>query len=186
MTVQSTIDLSKLADGETTLIGNDLGRKVFELLRTAIKSVPTGSNVEISLANVKATDASFPRESVVAVVKLFRGEVGFFLSGFRCQDLIDNWDYAAKAKEQAITVERGKGKYDVIGPELTGGAREVLDFALKEHIVTTAKVADKFGLSAPNASAKLKKLHQMGLLLGTKETAETGGLEYVYRAVRRG
>ena len=184
MTKTSTVDLKKIA-GKATLLGNELGRQVFNQLHQAFEGVQTGSIVEISLANIEATDASFPRESVISIAKLFCGEIGFFLSGFRSRDLLDNWDYAAKAKEQALIVEHGPGKYGVIGPELSGSLKEVLEFALKERTVTTSKVATKFDLSAPNASAKLKKLHQIGLVLGTKETAETGGLEYVYYSVRR-
>jgi predicted transcriptional regulator len=55
---------------------------------------------------------------------------------------------------------------------------------MKEETITTSKVAKKFDISAPNASAKMKRLHLMGLVLGTKESAETGGLEYVYKAIK--
>ncbi len=184
MSKATTLDLRRIA-GRPTLLGNELGRQVLRKLQEALEDVQPGSVVEISLANIEATDASFPRESVVSFAKLVRGEIGVFLSGFRSRDLRDNWDYAAKAKEQSIVVESGPGNYEVIGPNLTGGLTEILEFAWKERTVTTSKVAKKFDISAPNASAKLKKLNQLGLLLGNKETAETGGLEFVYKSVRR-
>jgi predicted transcriptional regulator len=77
----------------------------------------------------------------------------------------------------------GKG-YEIIGPPLTSGARAILDFVMNEGITTTSKVAEKFRLSAQNASAKLKKLFTQGVILGSKEAAETGGIEFVYRAIK--
>ena len=35
-----------------------------------------------------------------------------------------------------------------------------------------------------NASAKLKKLLSLGLVLGTKQAAESGGVEFVYTAIQ--
>ena len=55
---------------------------------------------------------------------------------------------------------------------------------MKEGEVSTAKVVQMFGVSAHNASAKLKKLFATGLILGRKTVAESGGLEFVYRAIK--
>jgi len=50
--------------------------------------------------------------------------------------------------------------------------------------VTTSKVSKKFDISVQSASARMKRLHQAGLVLGSKENAETGGLEYVFKAIQ--
>lgn len=181
----SVIQLSKHVGNRKFASGKELGRNVFEKLRMAVESSPDVLIFEVSLAGIQATDASFPRETVATLVKLYRGEKGFFVSHFASQDVVDNWDYAAQAKEVSLIMEKGRDKYDVIGLALSNGARELFDYAMKEGSVTTAKVTSKFDLSTQNASQKLKKLHQLGLLLGAKETAETGGLEYVYQAIRR-
>ena len=116
---------------------------------------------------------------------MFCGEKAFFLSGFATPDLMDNWDYAAKAKNQAvIVIHDDPREYDVIGPPVNAGTKELLDYVMREGVVTTSKVAKKFNVSPQNASAKMKKLHSLGLVLGTKETAESGGLEFVYHAIR--
>jgi predicted transcriptional regulator len=77
-----------------------------------------------------------------------------------------------------------KDGYEVIGPPLTTGAKELLDFIMKEGVTTTSQVVDKFGVSAQNASAKLKKLFRQGIILGAKESAESGGIEFVYKAIK--
>jgi hypothetical protein len=177
------IRLFEITGDREFLSGNEYGRSVFQQLQQLIIPSPERSIFGISLAGIKATDASFPRESVIALVKLLSGEAGIFLKDFTSKDLIDNWDYAAKAKNQPVIIIHNTG-YQVIGPELNEGMKELLDFVMTEKIVTTSKVSKKFDISAPNASAKLKKLHTMGLIMGAKEVAETGGLEYVYKAIR--
>lgn len=181
---RTTILLSDITGKKPFLSGNTLGKKVFQELLNAIDAHPDVLIFGISLKDILATDASFPRESVISLIKLQSGERGFFLKDFTSDDLLDNWDYAAKAKNQAVVVQKGSGRYDVIGPDLSESTKELLDFVMKEGIVTTSKVAKKFDVSAQNASAKMKKLHSMGLVLGSKETAETGGLEFVYQAIR--
>ena len=125
-----------------------------------------------------------PRESIISLAKARRGEIGFYLQDFEGKDLIDNWDYAAKAKEQPMIVFKEKG-FELIGPPLPAGSMELLTFIMKKDTVTTSLVAEKFQISSQNASGKLKKLHALGLLLATKEVAETGGIEFVYKAINR-
>jgi len=163
--------------------GNKQGRETYGKLLDFIDEHPTTNVFGMSLKGIEATDASFPRESVISLAKSKRGEVGFYLTGFATKDLIDNWDYAAKAKEQSIIILLENG-YDLIGPGLNSGQRELLDFIMNEGVVTTSKVADKFDVSAQNASGRLKKLHVLGLIMGAKEVAESGGMEFIYRAIK--
>ena len=179
---QTVIELFKLAGRKKILVGNERGRGVFQELRAVIAAEPSCQVYEVSLQGIDATDASFPRESVISLAKLLRGEKGIYLSHFASQDMLDNWDYAAKAKEQPIVVRDG-ASYRMLGPELGKRSREILDLAMRSQAVTTAMVSAEFDVSAQNASAALKKLHRLGLLPGDKEPAESGGLAYVYRAV---
>lgn len=178
------IRLARFAAGAPFLSGNESGRAVFQKLQKEIEASPDVDVFGISLDGIRATDASFPRESVVSLVKMLRGEKGFYLEDFANNDLLDNWDYAAKAKEQPIIVRQGAKKYRVIGPELNESTRELLDFVMSEGQVTTAKVARRFDISVQNASARMRRLHQTGLVLGNKESAESGGLEYVFKAIQ--
>ena len=102
---------------------------------------------------------------------------------FVSKDLKDNWDYAAKVKNQPMIV-LNENDYETIGHPLYAGAIELLDYTMKEGVVTTSKVAAKFGGTAQTASGKLRKLHGLGLIIGTKEVAESGGMEFVFRAIK--
>ena len=96
----------------------------------------------------------------------------------------NNWDYAAKAKGQTMIVIVRAG-YELIGVDIAPGLKKILDFVMKNKIVTTSKISSEFDISAQNASAKLKKLLSLGLVLATKQTAETGGMEFVYTAIQK-
>lgn len=184
--IQEIIFLSDLTGKKEFLSGNALGREVFQKLMNKVNATSGAAVFGISLKGIEATDASFPRESVVSLVKLFCGEKGFYLKDFlNNKDLIDNWDYAAKAKEQNVIVYQKGNNYIVIGPELADTTKQTLDFVIQEGTATTSKVMKHFDIpTAQTASARLKKLYELGLILGSKETAETGGLEFVYRAIK--
>lgn len=96
--------------------------------------------------------------------------------------MLDNWSYAAQAKEIPLTVWAEDG-YQVIGPEISSSTKELLDCVLPRRAVTAAKVAEALNISVANASTKLKKLKDQGFILRAEETAESGGIEYVYRAI---
>jgi hypothetical protein len=180
---QMKISLFDLA-GNQRLLGKQIGQAVFQKLQAKVGAHPEITIFGISLKGINATDASFPRESVISLAKMLCGEKGFYLEDFGSEDLFDNWNYAAKAKSQPVIVRKAGSRFTLIGPDLPEGMSELLDFVMKEEVTTTSQVAKKFDISTPNASAKMKRLHQMGLVLGNKETAETGGLEFVYKAIK--
>ena len=118
---------------------------------------------------------------VVALAKAYRGEKGFFLESLTNRDLLDNWNYAAQAKDQPLTVWNGKG-YEILGhPSET--VKELVAIVLSKGQVTAAKVASELGISVPNASTKLKKLVNQGYVLRIDEVAESGGTEYLYLGI---
>lgn len=170
--------------GSSSAFGNTEGREVYQKLLAELDAHPANKIIGISLKSVTRTDASFPRESVVSLAKSRSGEKGFYLQDFASRDLMDNWDYAAKAKGLSMIVFTSRG-YELIGNEISVGAKGLLDLVMSEGVVTTAKVAESLGVSAQNASAKLKKLHSLGLVLGAKQAAESGGMEFIYTAIKQ-
>lgn len=102
---------------------------------------------------------------------------------FGSEDMIDNWDYAAKAKDQPLIINKNK-EFRVIGPKLSADVLKLLTYIMENDTATSSVIAEEFDISAPNASMKLKKLLNLGLVIGSKETAESGGLEYVFSAIK--
>lgn len=137
----------------------------------------------ISLDGVEATDASFPRESVISVAKQLRGEKGFYLADLTNRDLIDNWSYAARAKEQPLVIWNNS-EFEIIGPELNKSTRDLIEYVLSKGSVLAAKVASDLGLSVPNASTRLKNLVSQGFIRRTEDVADSGGIEYRYSAIK--
>ena len=106
--------------------GNVQGKETYRKLAEFIDTHPSYNVFGISLREIEATDASFPRESVIALAKQYRGEKGFFLEGIKERDLVDNWNYAAKAKDQPLVIWEAE-EFEIIGPEVSSSTRILLD-----------------------------------------------------------
>jgi len=163
--------------------GNVEGKAVFRKLVDFIDANPHAKVIGISLDGIESTDASFPRESVIAVAKHYRGERGIFLTDLNDRDLIDNWTYAARAKDQPMVIWNAD-TFELIGPEINPSTRTLVDYVLDKRAVLASQAAADLGLSVQNASTRLKGLVAAGYFLRAEEAAGSGGIEFKYRAIR--
>jgi hypothetical protein len=163
--------------------GNIEGKEVFRKLVAMVEAEPHREIFGVSLSGIEATDASFPRESVIAVAKQFRQQKGFFLTDLTDRDLIDNWNYAAQAKEQPLVIWTAD-QFEIIGPELNAAARQLLEYVLTHRSVLASQTAADLGLSVQNASTRLKNLVSQGYVLRVEDVADTGGIEFKYQAIK--
>lgn len=176
------VNLRRFTDSERPF-GNIQGKVVFRKLADFVEQHAATKIVGVSLEDIEATDASFPRESVVSLAKHLRGEVGIYLLGLHNRDLIDNWDYAARAKDQPLVIWRDSG-YEVIGPEQTPATKQLVDYVLERGAVLASQAAADLNLSVQNASTRLKNLVKDGYLMRVEEAAATGGIEFQYCAIK--
>jgi hypothetical protein len=163
--------------------GNSEGKEVFRKLMDLVGQSPGTEVFGISLDGIEATDASFPRESVISVAKQLRGEKGFYLADLSNRDLIDNWSYAARAKEQPLVIWNN-GDFEIIGADLNKSTRDLVEYVLSKGSVLASQVASDLKLSVPNASTRLKSLVSHGFIRRIEDVAETGGIEYRYSAIK--
>lgn len=163
--------------------GNSQGKAVFRKLADFVESHPEVRSFGISLNGIEATDASFPRESVISLAKQLRGERGIYLTGIHNRDLVDNWNYAALAKEQPMVIWNGPD-FEVIGAAMNQATKTLVEYVLQKGEVTTSQVAADLGLSVQNASTRLKSLVLQGYFLRLEEVAESGGIEFKYLAIK--
>jgi hypothetical protein len=163
--------------------GNSEGKEVFRKLLDFVEQRPDTDVFGISLDGIEATDASFPRESVISVAKQLRGEKGFYLADLVNRDLIDNWSYAARAKEQPLVIW-SNSEFEIIGPELNKSTRDLIQYVLSKGSVLASQVASDLELSVPNASTRLKNLVSQGFIRRTEDAADSGGIEYRYSAIK--
>ena len=163
--------------------GTDEGHDVYLKLVRLVEASPSTLVFRISLAGVRRTDASFPRESVMEVARRYRKKVGFCLVDADNRDLLDNWDAAALKKEQPMFVWR-KEQWQLIGPQPSPGIASALQLAVKDERIRAADLADKLSLKIANASMKLKQLWEAGYLLRVEDSADSGGLEFTCSLIR--
>lgn len=163
--------------------GTDEGHDVYLKLIRMVEKHPSTLVFRISLAGVRRTDASFPRESVMEVARRYRKKAGFCLVNADGDDLLDNWDAAALKKEQPLFVWLDGG-HRLIGPQPSSGVTDVLRLVLKSERIRAAEVADKLSLKIANASMKLKQLWEQGYVLRAEDSADSGGIEFTYSVIR--
>lgn len=173
------IRLRELMDGHDGW-GRIQGRQVYEQLRSQVEVNPTEMIIRISLKGVERTDILFPRESVIALAREYRGKRGFCLRDVSDQDLLENWDAAAERREQPLMVWDGDRLMQVLGPRLSPGLRDMFDYVVSVPVARTSEAAASFDLKVPNASNKLKQLWQEGYILRREQSASSGGVEYEY------
>ncbi|MBF9016729.1 MULTISPECIES: DNA-binding protein [unclassified Oceanispirochaeta] len=137
----------------------------------------------VSLKNVRRLDASFPRESIMEIVRRYKGDRGICLTEVTNPDLIDNLDAAALKKEIPMFIWNDN-EYQIIGKEPKLGLKAVLELALSKPSITAAEVAKELELKLNNASMKLKQLVTEGLLVRQEEIAPSGGKEFYYYRIK--
>jgi hypothetical protein len=160
--------------------GHVQGRETYEKLRATVEAHPTELIFRISLEGVRRTDISFPRESVIELAKNYRGYRGFCLTDLHDLDLLENWDAAARKREQPLMVWNKDMPPTVLGPEPSTGLREMFQYVLSVPIARTSEAAANLHLKIPNASNKLKQLWLEGYILRKEQSASSGGVEYEY------
>jgi len=159
--------------------GVEEGRVLHNKLLDIVERDPATCVFRLSLAGVKRTDVSFPREAVVELARRFRGHKAFCLYDLEGESLLENWDAAALKRDQPLIVW-GRLKPRIIGPQPGQGIADVLGFTLAHGHVTASQIAGELGLKLPNASNKLRSLADAGYLLRSEDVAASGGIEFVY------
>ena len=179
--IMPVLSVRKIANDDQPF-GHEKGKEVFLSMLDQVTSSPDEDIFCISLEGIKATDSSFPRESAIALAKHFRGERGFFLEGLSSRDLIDNWNYPAEIKQQPLVIWNGDD-FKFIGPQVGRANELILNYLYIHGIATASEISTELDMSIQNASTKLKNLYKQGYALRTEETADTGGKEFIYRAI---
>lgn len=181
----ATLSLRQFLD-RSDAWGREEGREVYPKLLEALERTPGALLYRIDLTGVSRLDASFPRESFVALAKRYAGEKSFAICGAASADLLENVDAAAHKLGMPMVVWAGQGNWSLIGPPPSPGLRPVFEIAMAEGEVTTAmliKAPYEQG-AANNVSNKLKQLTEAGYLVRREDSSVSGGKEYRYLAPR--
>jgi len=167
----------------TNIFGSVKGREVYQQLNLIIDDSPQVNIFEISFEGIKIIDSSFMRESIVALTKQYSSSKAIYATNISDKDIIDNLDYAAKSKEQAIFLWN-KDKYQILGPKITDSAQLLIDLIIKKNGMSTSEISENLNISLQNASNKLKKLFRAGFIFRRQNVAATGGIEYIYIPIK--
>lgn len=164
-------------------LGSQQGAELLLKLREIISKTLPNTVFDISLKNIEFMDATFARESIVALAKIERGNFGFCITDLGNEDVIFNIECACKHLQQPLSI-LNNNQIHWLGSSLTTLSKQHLEFIYKHSEVRSNVLAKAFDLSAPHASSKLKNFHSEGFLLCRKDSAPTGGSEYIYKTIQ--
>jgi hypothetical protein len=163
--------------------GRAQGRVVYQKLVSYVEARPTETFFRISMEGVERLSVSFVSESIIELVRRYRGSKGICLVDLDDADLIDDIDAAAARVEVPIIIWTGKAPR-VVGIEPSAGNREAFAFALARPQARASEFAESVGgMSIANASTKFKQLWQQGFLMRTESAADSGGVEFIYQRI---
>lgn len=173
-------------DGAISL-GGDYGIEVRHKLISKIDQLPQFQIIHLSMNGIKFFESSFCREAIVKTIKHYRTKKGFCVTDIENEDYIENFFSPAHKQNQPVFVKTKKG-FTTIGPSEEGGPskanRDVLTFIQSRASTTATEIVNELGLKLTNASSKLKQLLEQGFVLRSHDTAESGGVEYIYYPIR--
>jgi len=162
--------------------GRSQGREVYQRLLRFVEENPGTTVFQISMEGVRRLDISFASETIVELARRYRRSKGFCLVDLHDPDMIENIDAAGEKKEQPLLVWHGQSA-SLLGLKPTGGTREAFQFSMGRTQSRASELAVQKSLSIANASMKFKQLWEQGFLLRREGTAESGGVEFVYRRI---
>jgi hypothetical protein len=164
--------------------GRDAGREVYRKLVDFVESKSGIAIFRVSMAGVKRIDISFASETIVELARKHRGKKGFCFVDLGDADMEENWEAAAERAKQPLMKWEGT-KSHILGVKPSVGIADALDFALTRVETKASEFAGAHkSVSITNASTKFKQLWEQGFLLRRESVAESGGVEYVYVAIK--
>jgi hypothetical protein len=163
--------------------GRTFGRDVQQKVVSGIEAHPGQEVIRLSMKGVERMDVSFASEAVVELVRRYRGRRGICLVDLDNSEVVENIDAAAERVKVPVTIWEGNSAR-VVGLEPSSGNREALEFALTRPAVRAAEFAESVrGISIANASTKFKQLWEQGFLIRSDGSADSGGVEFIYRRI---
>ncbi len=138
--------------------------------------------VRIAIDGVNRIDVTFASTVIVELVRQNFGKRAMYVVKIANDEVFENIAAAAERMKVPVTIWLGDTA-QVVGLEPVCGSRETLAYVLARDSVRTADYAAASGLSAANASTRLKQLWEQGFLMRDERSAASGGMEYVYRRI---
>jgi hypothetical protein len=164
--------------GSNLVLGSRAGANILQMLRNL--DLQQNSQLMVSFKGIQCIDACAVRESLACLVKMNLGNLRLVVSDVENIDVLDNLTLGFNAKNLPLVTIDSSNNVSIYTNGLSV-PKKILEYIYLHESITTSKLVEQFDISSPNASSKLKKLQNIGLLISEKTSAESGGLEYIFR-----
>ncbi|HEX2879778.1 MAG TPA: winged helix-turn-helix domain-containing protein [Polyangiaceae bacterium] len=164
--------------------GIEHGRAGFTKIDAVLRNRPEVI-INLDFAGVARFDSSCTREVVVNLLRKYKGVRCFFITGIANESVRENMDAAMLKSEVSVLQRTSKNGYEVLGVALKQHLRDTLDVVEKLRRTTSKEVADRLGsLALPACINRLRDLTDAGLIMRAEGTADSGGREFLFAALR--
>jgi hypothetical protein len=164
--------------------GIDHGRAGFAKIDAGLRGRPEPI-INLDLGGIARFDSSCSREVIVGLIRKYQGVRWFFITGVASESVRENIDAAMLKSEVSVLHRTSRNAYDVLGVALKAHLRETLDVVERLGTTTSKEVAGRLkGLALPACINRLKDLVDAGLVMRAEGTAESGGKEFLFAALR--
>lgn len=161
------------------------GSRTGEVIASRFKD--TSEDITLVFSGITAMDVSFVVEAIIKPAQQMHAK-GLLLCVHLCNlkpriqmnieaaCVWSRWPVHVMAEQQDKTIHRY-----ICGPTIPVGCYQAYT-EVQLGAKTSGEVARILDINPSNASNKLTQLWRLGFLVRTERSAETGGIEYVYRA----
>ncbi len=165
--------------------GIDRGRTAFAKIDSVLRD-RSEAIVELDFTGVERIDVACAREVIACLLRKTRGARWFFATHVANESVRENIDAAMFKSNATLLLRRSDAKApQMLGVPLKEHLKATLAVIEKRGSVTSKDVAkDLDGLALTACINRLRDLVDAGLVMRLEGSAESGGKEFVYVALR--
>ena len=164
--------------------GIEQGRTAFGKIDAVLRD-RSEAIVQLDLAGVERLDVSCAREVIANLLRKYAGVRWFYATHVANESLRENIDAAMLKSNAVLLLRTGKTSMQVLGVPLKEHLKATLAVVEKRGVATSKDVAAEFkGLALTACINRLKDLVDAGLIMRVDGSAESGGKEFAYVALR--
>jgi hypothetical protein len=170
-----------LAEKGKQLWGHSLGREVRLEIESELENLARGGVFKIQLKGIEVMDFSFSNEvfgKIYSTIGTIYPERAIVLANLTEYVKINLDAALASLGFMAVTV-KGKRDWEVIG-KVGDTDIQTLEVIANKKQVTAPEVAEILNIKLTTCNQRLRKLTENGLILRAKESARTGGEQFIY------
>lgn len=164
--------------------GIERGRTAFAKIDSVLRD-RSEAIIELDLAGIERLDVSCAREVIANLLRKYGGARWFFATHVTSESVRENIDAAMLKSNSSLLLRTDAKPPQILGVQLKEHLKATLAVVEKRGAATSKDVAKELdGLALTACINRLKDLVDAGVVVRLEGSAESGGKEFIYVALR--